>query len=89
MHSKRIDGYDLARAPAIFGMVIVNLKTVMHASSSEYVFSASPREDAPLSVAVGSALLFCVAAIIFSYFWMSRFKLGTLEWLMRKATFSA
>ncbi len=89
MHSKRIDGYDLARALAIFGMVIINFKTVMHAGSREYVFLASPREGAPLSVAVGSAPLFCAAAIIFSYFWMSRFKLGPLEGLMRKATFSA
>lgn len=42
-----------------------------------------------LSVAVSSAMLFCVAAIAFSYFWMSRFKLGPLEWVMRKTTFSA
>ena len=42
-----------------------------------------------LSMAVGSAVIFCIAAIIFAYYWKIRFKLGPLEWLMRKATFSA
>lgn len=41
-----------------------------------------------LSVALGSALIFCIATIIFAYYWRSYFKLGPLEWLMRKATFS-
>lgn len=30
---QRIEGYDLARALAVFGMVIVNFKTVMHTST--------------------------------------------------------
>jgi len=42
-----------------------------------------------LLVSMGSALIFCVVAIIFAYFWRIRFKLGPLEWLMRKATFSS
>jgi uncharacterized protein len=43
----------------------------------------------PLSMAIESALLFCVGSIIFSYFWRSRFKLGPLEWLIRKVTFTS
>lgn len=42
-----------------------------------------------LSFAVGTAVIFCLAAIAFSYYWMSRFKLGPLEWFMRKVTFSS
>lgn len=42
-----------------------------------------------LSFAVGSALVFCLVAMIVSYYWMSKFKLGPLEWLMRKMTFSS
>ncbi len=43
----------------------------------------------PLSMAVGSALIFCLSAVVFSYYWMAHFKLGPLEWLMRKVTFSS
>ena len=32
MSNQRIYGYDIARALAVFGMVIVNFKTVMHTS---------------------------------------------------------
>nr|WP_315484667.1 DUF418 domain-containing protein [uncultured Undibacterium sp.] len=37
-----------------------------------------------LPFAVGSALLFCLVAIIFSFYWLSWFKQGPLEWLIRK-----
>lgn len=39
-----------------------------------------------LLMAVGCALIFCVGAIIFACYWRGRFKLGPLEWLMRKVT---
>jgi len=34
--------------------------------------------------AIGSAVLFCVCAILFSHFWRKRFKRGPLEWVMRR-----
>jgi uncharacterized protein len=41
-----------------------------------------------LGFAVASALLFCLAAVLFAHLWRGRFKLGPLEWLMRKASAS-
>lgn len=41
-----------------------------------------------ISFAVGGAVLFFLISIVFASIWMPRFKLGPLEWLMRKATTS-
>jgi uncharacterized membrane protein YeiB len=40
----------------------------------------------PLSVAVISAAVFCVGAVLFSYLWRKRFQRGPLEWVMRRVT---
>lgn len=36
--------------------------------------------------AIGSAIIFCICAVIFSYFWRKRFERGPLEWAMRRIT---
>ena len=36
--------------------------------------------------AIGSAILFCICAVIFSHFWKKRFNRGPLEWGMRRIT---
>ncbi|MDC8760176.1 DUF418 domain-containing protein [Janthinobacterium fluminis] len=43
-------------------------------------------ENQSLGFAIGSALLFCFGAVVFSHLWRQRFKLGPLEWLMRRST---
>ena len=40
----------------------------------------------PLSIAVGSAAVFCVGAVFFSFFLRKQFKRGPLEWVMRRVT---
>ena len=42
--------------------------------------------DKTLPYAIGSALIFCVCAVIFSHFWTKRFSRGPLEWGMRRIT---
>ena len=34
----------------------------------------------------GSAVIFCICAVIFSHFWTKRFERGPLEWAMRRIT---
>ncbi len=36
--------------------------------------------------AIGSAIIFCICAVIFSHFWRKRFERGPLEWGMRRIT---
>jgi uncharacterized membrane protein YeiB len=43
-------------------------------------------ENQSLPFAVGSALLFCAGAILFSSLWRQRFNRGPLEWVMRRLT---
>lgn len=43
-------------------------------------------ENQSFAFAVGSAALFCAAAVLFAHLWRLRFKLGPLEWLMRRST---
>jgi len=43
-------------------------------------------ENQSLAFSVMSSILFCVAAVLFSYFWRLRFRRGPLEWVMRKLT---
>ena len=43
-------------------------------------------ENQSLGFSVTSSILFCVAAVVFSYFWRKRFRRGPLEWVMRKVT---
>jgi uncharacterized membrane protein YeiB len=43
-------------------------------------------ENQSLPFAVGSALLFCVGALLFSFLWRQRFNRGPLEWVMRRLT---
>ncbi len=41
-------------------------------------------ENQSPAFAVGSALVFCLAAIVFAHLWRRRFRRGPLEWLMRR-----
>ena len=43
-------------------------------------------EDRSLAFAVGSALLFCAASVVFSALWRGRFRRGPLELVMRRMT---
>jgi uncharacterized protein len=40
----------------------------------------------PLPVALGSAVIFCVGAVLFAFFWRKRFSRGPLELIMRRIT---
>ena len=42
--------------------------------------------DKTLPYALGSAVVFCICAVIFSHFWTKRFERGPLEWGMRRIT---
>ena len=42
--------------------------------------------DKTLPYALGSAVIFCICAVIFSHFWTKRFERGPLEWGMRRIT---
>ena len=42
--------------------------------------------DKTLPLTIGSAVIFCICAIIFSHFWTKRFERGPLEWGMRRIT---
>ncbi len=42
--------------------------------------------DKTLPLAVGSAVIFCICVVIFSYSWRRRFNRGPLEWGMRRVT---
>ncbi len=42
--------------------------------------------DKTLPYAIGSAVIFCICALIFSHFWRKRFERGPLEWGMRRIT---
>ena len=42
--------------------------------------------DKTLPFAIGSAVIFCICAVIFSHFWRKRFERGPLEWGMRRIT---
>lgn len=48
--------------------------------------AAGRLENQSFAFSVGSALVFCAAAVLFSHLWRRRFKLGPLEWLMRRST---
>ncbi len=43
-------------------------------------------ENQTLTFAVGSSVVFCVAAVLFSVLWRKRFNRGPLEWVMRRVT---
>jgi len=43
-------------------------------------------ENQTLFFAVGSAVIFCAGAVLFSFFWRKRFNRGPLEWVMRRVT---
>ena len=42
--------------------------------------------DKTLPFAISSAVIFCICAVIFSYYWSKRFERGPLEWGMRRIT---
>ena len=42
--------------------------------------------DKTLPFAIGSAVIFCICAVIFSHFWRKRYERGPLEWGMRRIT---
>ena len=43
-------------------------------------------ENQTLPFAIGSSVIFCMCAAIFSHFWRKRFERGPLEWAMRRIT---
>ena len=43
-------------------------------------------ENQTFSSAIGSAVIFCICAVIFSHFWRKRFEHGPLEWSIRRIT---
>lgn len=43
-------------------------------------------ENKTFPFTIGSAVLFCICALIFSHFWRKRFERGPLEWGMRRIT---
>ena len=43
-------------------------------------------DNKTLSFAMGSAVIFCICAVIFSRFWRKRFERGPLEWGIRRIT---
>ena len=43
-------------------------------------------ENQTLPFTIGSAVIFCICAVIFSHFWRKRFERGPLEWAMRRIT---
>ena len=42
--------------------------------------------DKTLLLAIGSAVIFCICAVIFSHFWRTRFERGPIEWGIRRIT---
>ena len=42
--------------------------------------------DKTFPFAIGSTVIFCICAVIFSHFWRKRFERGPLEWVMRRIT---
>ena len=43
-------------------------------------------DNKTLSFAMGSAVIFCICAVIFSHFWRKRYDRGPLEWGIRRIT---
>ena len=43
-------------------------------------------ENQTLPFTIGSAIIFCICAVIFSHFWRKRFERGPLEWGIRRIT---
>lgn len=43
-------------------------------------------ENQTFPFAIGSAVIFCICAVIFSHFWRKRFERGPLEWGIRRIT---
>ena len=42
--------------------------------------------DKTLPLAIGSAVIFCICAVMFSHLWRKRFERGPLEWGIRRIT---
>ena len=42
--------------------------------------------DKTLPFAIGSAIIFCICAVMFAHFWRKRYERGPLEWGMRRIT---
>ena len=42
--------------------------------------------DKTLPLAIGSAVIFCICAVVFSHFWRKRYDRGPLEWGIRRIT---
>ena len=72
---KRVIGYDLARALAVFGMLGMG------------VLEAIGRlENQTLPFTLIASLVFCVASVVFAHLWRKRFERGPLEAIMRTLT---
>jgi len=71
--ARRMEGLDIARALAVYGMVAVNFKTVMGAGHGGPAWLAT-------------AAVFCIAGTLFATLWRRRHDRGPLEILMRRST---
>ena len=43
-------------------------------------------EHKTLPLAMGSAVIFCICAVVFAHFWRKRYERGPLEWGIRRIT---
>ena len=59
---------------------------VVHLIISRGLLKALGVLDITLPLDLGSAVIFCICAVIFSYFWRKRFERGPLEWGIRRIT---
>lgn len=91
----RLLGYDVARALAIVGMIIVNFKVVLGADQSGTpwliwmvgLLEAIGRlNQQSIVVALISAMCFFSDSLAFALFWRQYFKQGPLEWAMHAIT---
>ncbi len=59
---------------------------VVHLIIGEGLLKAFGVLDKTLLFALGSAVIFCICAVIFAHFWRKRFERGPLQWGMRRIT---
>ena len=67
-------------------LYVIHLVIGMGLLKAKWLLEALRVLDIMLPYALGSAVIFCICAVIFSYFWRKRFERGPLEWTMRRIT---
>ena len=68
------------------GQLVLTLYVVHLIIDSGLLVALGGSEFETLSSAIGSAVIFCICAVIFSHFWRKRFEKGPLEWGIRRVT---